>query len=118
MNTHLKTVTHNYSYPAKMYQEVERVCADLRARTSEELQYACQHWIAHLSLLSGGTASALDMTDLTVALDLFCTTNLFFWLEVVTLLGILDASLSNYHNMYAFVKVCLCTYSCLPCLIK
>jgi hypothetical protein len=55
---------------------------DLRNRSiSEELQYACVHWISHLML----TPSIADATELKRELDEFCTRHLLHWVEVLSL---------------------------------
>ena len=67
---------------------------DLSARRKEyigdALEYACQFWTKHLVKSSSNGSDAKKVQK---AIDKFFSTHLLFWIEVLTIMGKLDASL-------------------------
>ena len=52
------------------------------------LEYACQHWTKHLvSVPSNGH----NVEEVHKAVDEFFTNHLLFWIEVLVIMGVLDA---------------------------
>jgi hypothetical protein len=64
-----------------------------------ELQYACMHWLTHLTLVSFGDK------DLSTTLQTFCENHLLHWLEVLSLIQKLELGLTGLPPAQAWCKV-------------
>ena len=81
---------------------------DLPARRAvhigDVLEYACRFWTAHLAK---STVSSLGIEEVQKGVDEFFTTNLLFWIEVLSLMENLDTSvyaLNDVQQWYTLVS--------------
>jgi hypothetical protein len=82
--------------------------SDLSARRKEYigemLEYACQFWTKHLVKCP---SSGSDGEEVCKAIDKFFTTHLLFWIEVLIIIGNLDACFHSFNDIqewYALVS--------------
>jgi hypothetical protein len=68
-----------------------------------ELQYACKHWINHLVL------SSRPGLDLTSELELFCTSHLLHWVEVLSLSCAIPSAVAAIPGALRWCRVSLAT---------
>lgn len=80
-------------------QDVPDLADRLVRKVDEELQYACKHWLHHLSQASRATPEILD------ALRLFGKTHIFHWIELLSLLQALGSGLTLLERALAWLSV-------------
>jgi hypothetical protein len=77
--------------------------ADLELRlehaASPELRYACQYWHVHICL------AAVTSPDLVKSLEVFCTSHLLHWIELLSLLGDIQRLMRS--NSMRLLLICL-----------
>jgi len=74
------------------------------AHIGDALGYACHFWTAHLARTAG---SGSGVEEVQKEIDGFFTTNLLFWIEVLSLMGILDVgvyALNDIEQWYTKVS--------------
>ena len=84
--------------------EVRDLPAYQRTYIGDALKYACRFWTAHLMRTASGD---LDIEEVQQAIDVFFTTSFLFWVEVLSLLGILEVgvyALSDIEKWYTQVS--------------
>ena len=84
--------------------EVRDLLIHQRAHIGDALEYVCCFWTTHLM---GTVGSNLDIKDVEQAINTFFTKYFLFWLEVLSLLGKLEAgvyALSNIDKWYTQVS--------------
>ena len=73
---------------------------DLSARRKKHigdiLEYACQFWTKHLAKSPN---SGPDAEEVQKAIDKFFTTHLLFWIEVLIIMGSLDAGVHSVNDI-------------------
>jgi len=75
-----------------------------RAHIGDALEYACHFWTTHLIRTA---SSHLDVGEVQQAIDKFFTTCFLFWIEVLSLLGILEVgiyALNEIEKWYILVS--------------
>lgn len=95
----------SYKDTAEYQLGTRNIYAGLREETSGELRYACRHWIAHFALARGTSLLPSDVNSLSEALGQLCAQNLFYWLEIVNFLGVLNLSFKCYSGARGIFKV-------------
>ena len=78
-----------------------------RVHIGDALGYACHFWAAHLTRTA---SSDLGVEEVQQAIDNFFTTCFLFWIEVLSLLGILEVgiyALSDIEKWYTLVSYVL-----------
>jgi len=78
--------------------EVDGLSSYIMANILPHIQYACRHWIFHLT-------HALISDILVDLLKEFCTKYLLYWIEVCSLLGELRNTLVSLHSAKEFLLV-------------
>ena len=86
--------------PCVLNNEINGLPSRITANISPHIQYACRHWIFHLT--HGMVSDTL--VDL---LKEFCSTYLLYWVEVCSLLGELRNTLVGLHAAKEFLLVCI-----------
>jgi len=76
--------------------EVRDLLTHQRTHIGDALEYACCFWTTHLM---GTVGSNLDIKDVEQAIDTFFTKYFLFWVEVLSLLGKLEAGVSALSNI-------------------
>ena len=71
----------------------------------EALGYACQFWTRHLVK---SPSSGPDAEKVQKAIDKFFTTHLLFWIEVLIIMGNLDASVYSINNIQQWYTLVSC----------
>jgi hypothetical protein len=85
--------------PCLLNAEVDGLPSRITANILPHIQYACRHWIFHLT-------HALISDILVDLLQEFCTKYLLYWIEVCSLLGELRNTLVGLHAAKEFLLVC------------
>ena len=88
--------------------EIEDLPIHQRDCIGDALEYACCFWTKHLLRIP---VSAPDVEEVQKAIDEFFTMCLLFWIEVLSLLGNLNAgihSLNNIQQWYMLASQCKC----------
>ena len=84
---------------------------DLSTRRKEHiggaLEYACQFWTKHLL---GSSTSGCDTEKVQKAIDKFFTTHLLFWVEVLIIMGNLDASVHSINDIQQWYILVSCRH--------
>ncbi|KAG8983879.1 hypothetical protein FRB94_010457 [Tulasnella sp. JGI-2019a] len=70
----------------------------VRQHISSALQYACENWSTHVS------GAPLESDDVHVSVDIFATTKLLYWLEVLSLLGMTENVAEMVEMVEAWLK--------------
>ena len=70
--------------------EVEDLSERRKTHVGDALEYACQFWASHLVR---SATSGPDVEEVHRAIDEFFTTHLLFWIEVLSLMNILDSGI-------------------------
>jgi len=84
--------------------EVGDLLTQRRAHIGDALEYACRFWATHLMR---STSSSLGVEEVQQAIDKFFTTCFLFWIEVLSLLGILEVgvyALNDIEKWYTLVS--------------
>jgi ABC-type dipeptide/oligopeptide/nickel transport system ATPase subunit len=103
MNNHLKQNICNIGNTSLLNSEITDL-ADRRTRhITEELQYACLHWMTHLASLQ--TVKGVEI--LVDELDTFCTDHLMHWIEVLSLYQKLRLVVEGLPGAYEWARVCV-----------
>jgi len=76
--------------------DVDDLSACRKEHIGEALEYACQFWTRHLAK---SPSSGPDAEKVHEAIDRFFTTHLLFWIEVLTIMGNLDASVYSINDI-------------------
>ena len=87
------------SNPCTLNSEVDGLPSRIMANISPHIQYACRHWIFHLT-------HALVSDILVNVLKEFCTKYLLYWIEACSLLGELRNTLVGLRTAREFLLVC------------
>jgi len=90
----------NYTF----LSEVEDLPACCKTHIGDELGYACQFWAKHLL---GVPSNGRSVEEVKQAIDEFFITHLLFWMEVLSLIGNLDAgvyALNDIQQWYISVS--------------
>jgi hypothetical protein len=85
--------------PCVLNAEVDGLPSCITANILPHIQYACRHWIFHLT-------HALVSDILVDFLEEFCTKYLLYWIETCSLLGELRNMLVGLHAAKEFLLVC------------
>ena len=85
--------------PCVLNAEVDGLPSHIMANILPHIQYACRHWIFHLT-------HALISDILVDLLKEFCTKYLLYWIEACSLLGELRNMLVGLHAAKEFLLVC------------
>jgi hypothetical protein len=99
MNEQLKQNICEIEQPGLLNSEIEDLASRMETKISEELRYACVHWIDHLV-----TTYYVD-EDLMGGLSIFCLHNLLNWIEVLSLLGQLRSAVEGIPEVIAWCEV-------------
>jgi hypothetical protein len=92
---------------------VEDLPARRKALIGDALEYACLFWAKHLA---GVPSSGHGVEEVHKAIDEFFTTHLLFWIEVLVVMGSLDASvhaINDIRQWYISVSCELLVYQIL-----
>ena len=84
--------------------EVEDLPAHCKVHIGEGLEYACRFWAKHLT---GVPSSSHDAEEVHRAIDVFFTTHLLFWIEVLSLtrnLGVAVYAINDIQQWYISVS--------------
>ena len=74
-----------------------------KAQIGESLGYACHFWTKHLAKVPGSSPSV----EIYEAIDMFFTTHLLFWIEVLSLtrnLGVAVYAINDIQQWYISVS--------------
>ena len=95
--------------------DVKDLSTQRKAYIWDVLGYACHFWTHHLI---GAATSSPGIENVYKAIDKFFTTNLLLWIEVLSLMGILDVgihALNNIQQWYTLVSYICSTHSVTLC---
>jgi hypothetical protein len=92
--------------PCILNAEVNSLPSCISANILPHIQYACRHWIFHLT-------HALISDILIDLLKEFCTKYLLYWIEACSLLGELRNMLVGLHSAKEFLLVCTLDFECI-----
>jgi len=81
-----KNICHLDDYA--ILSKVEDLSAQLKVYIGDALEYSCHFWANHLSRIP---SNGPDTKEVQEAMDEFSTTHLLYWIEVLCLIGKLDA---------------------------
>ena len=76
--------------------EVGDISTFQKEHIGDALEYACKFWTKHLV---GTPGDGHDVEEVHEAIDEFFTTHLLFWIEVLIIIGSLDASIHAINNV-------------------
>jgi hypothetical protein len=99
MNTLLRQDICNIRNPSLFNNEVDGLNQLLEHAAPSELQYACKYW--HVHVCSSDTATS----SLTESLEIFCTTHLLHWVELLSLLGEIRSALAGFRLLLTHLRV-------------
>jgi hypothetical protein len=103
MNSQLKQDICEIGNPGLLNSEVADI-EDRRNRLiSEELWYACIHWMSHVI----STQTDVEMKELEFELNEFCTRHLFHWIEALSIVGGLQSVVEQLPRVQEWYKVCI-----------
>ena len=90
--------------------EVRDLAVRRKAHIGDGLEYSCQFWASHLVRT---VTSGPDVEGVHRAIDEFFTTHLLFWIEVLSLMDILDSGVYALRNIDEwYVKVSYTSDTC------
>jgi hypothetical protein len=81
-----------------------------KTHIGDALEYACKFWSRHLVEIP---SSSQDVEEVHKAINKFFTTHLLYWIEVLSLMGNLDAgvhAINDVHKWYTVVSCALHAY--------
>jgi hypothetical protein len=99
MNMHLREDICDTKDPSLPNTEVRHLQRTLERVAPAELRYACKHWHVHLRLANATSSSLVG------SLEVFCTTRLLQWLELLSLLSELPAAQAGIRLLLAYLRV-------------
>jgi hypothetical protein len=105
MNTFLRQDICSIGDPSLFNDEVDGLDQLLEHAAPPELRYACKYW--HIHVCSSTTATS----SLTESLEVFCTTHLLHWIELLSLLGEIRSALASFRPLLTHLRVCTPTNS-------
>ena len=88
--------------------DVDDLSARRKAHIGDALGYACQFWTKHLL---GIPSSSSDVKKVQKAIDRFFTTHLPFWVEVLILIGNLDAGVHSINDIKQWYILVSCGHT-------
>ena len=88
--------------------EVEDLPAQRTAYIEDALGYACQFWTIHLM---GIASNSFGIEEVYKAVDEFFTTHLLLWIEVLSLMEILDVGVYALNNIQQWYMLVSCVLS-------
>jgi hypothetical protein len=99
MNTLLRQDICNIRDPSLFNDEVDGLDQLLEHAAPSELRYACKYWHIHVCSSTAATSS------LTESLEVFCTTHLLHWIELLSLLGEIRSALASFRPLLTHLRV-------------
>jgi hypothetical protein len=99
MNTFLQQDICSIGDPSLFNHEVDGLDQLLEHAAPSELRYACKYW--HIHVCSSTTATS----SLTESLEVFCTTHLLHWIELLSLLGEIRSALASFRPLLTHLRV-------------
>jgi hypothetical protein len=99
MNTFLRQDICSIGDPSLFNNEVDGLDQLLEHAAPSELRYACKYWHVHVCSSTATTSS------LTEGLEVFCTTHLLHWIELLSLLGEIRSALASFRPLLTHLRV-------------
>jgi hypothetical protein len=87
-------------------KEVEDLDERLEKNIDRGLDYACRHWAYHLTV----TPSADSPAELAELLTVFAKEKMLYWIESLSLLGVLPTAISALEGVTTWCLVSISTY--------
>lgn len=106
MNKSLQHIILDIETVPKMNSNIPDLDDRLRKLVPDDLQYACQYWIAHLAKACVVLDAKEQHPDLLRELSSFCLHKTSIWLEITSLLGALQYTLGGFHDLRKGLEVC------------
>jgi len=104
MEERLKKNICNLEYCADL-SDVNDLSTRRKEYIGEALGYACKFWTKHLMK---SPSSGPDVEEVQKAIDKFFTTHLLFWIEVLIIMGNLDASVHSINDIQQWYTLVSC----------
>ena len=87
--------------------KINDLSACRKEHIGEALEYACRYWTKHLVK---SPSSGPDAERVHKAIDKFFTTHLLFWIEILTIMGKLDASVYSINDIQQWYTLVSCEH--------
>jgi hypothetical protein len=103
MNRQLKQDICEIGNPSLLNSEVPDLAERRNRLISEELRYACVYWMSHLA--SASIRTSVDVNELEVELNSFCTYRLLQWIEALSIVQELRSAVEGLPLACQWLKV-------------
>jgi hypothetical protein len=101
MNSQLKQDICEIGDPSLLNSEVPDLAERRNRLISEELRYACVYWMSHLASIR----TSMDVNELEVELNIFCTRHLLQWIETLSVVQELRSAVEGLPVAFAWLTV-------------